>query len=192
MLLGGDEMGRTQGGNNNAYCQDNEVSWYDWEHVDEALLAFAQAIVGYRKAHPLFRRRRFFQGRPIRGLPGDDSALPDIAWFSPDGSEMTDDQWQDHHAQALTVFLNGDVVEVDRRGEPVVDDRLLLLLNGSADPVDFALPDGEHAEQWTIDVDTDTGAVLAEDAATLKAGSTLEVPGRSILVLRRDRSTSET
>jgi glycogen operon protein len=190
MLLGGDEMGRTQGGNNNAYCQDNEVSWYDWEHVDEELLTFAQAIVGYRKEHPLFRRRRFFQGRPIRGLHTD-STLPDIAWFSPDGSEMTDEQWQDHHAQALAVFLNGDLVEVDRRGEPVVDDRLLLLLNGSADPVDFSLPDPEHAEQWVIDVDTDAGTVLPEDAATLEASSTLEVPGRSILVLRRDSSASE-
>jgi isoamylase len=184
MLLGGDEMGRTQGGNNNAYCQDNEVSWYDWEQVDEQLLAFARAIVGYRRAHPLFRRRRFFQGRTIRGLPSD-SALPDIAWFSPDGSEMTDDQWRDHHAQALTVFLNGDLVELDRRGEPVVDDRLLVLLNGSADPVSFALPDGEHAKRWVIDVDTSTGVVSAEDAPILDAGTTTEAVGRSIVVLRR-------
>jgi isoamylase len=184
MLLGGDEMARTQGGNNNAYCQDNEVSWYDWEHVDEELLAFTQAIVEYRKAHPLFRRRRFFQGRTIRGLHADE-ALPDIDWFSPDGSEMTDQQWQDHHAQALMVFLNGDLVEMDRRGEPVVDDRLLLLLNGSADPVTFTLPPPEHGESWAVDIDTAEGMVGSEDAVVHKAPGTVDVVGRSILVLRR-------
>jgi isoamylase len=189
MLLGGDEMGRTQRGNNNAYCQDNDISWYDWAHQDAELLAFSSAVVAYRRAHPLFRRRRFFQGRPIRdpgvGDQGPRSTLPDIAWFSPDGSEMDDGQWQDHHAQALAVFLNGDLVEMDRRGEPVVDDRLLLLLNGSADPVAFTLPPADHGEAWAVDVDTDTGVVLADEPVTHAVPGAVDVPGRTVVVLRR-------
>ena len=98
---------------------------------------------------------------------------------------MTDDQWQDHHAQALAVFLNGDLVEIDRRGEPVTDDRLLLLLNGSPDAVAFTLPPVEHGAEWTVDIDTDTGTVGREDAPTYPAPDAVDVPGRSIVVLRR-------
>jgi isoamylase len=184
MVLGGDEMGRTQQGNNNAYCQDNEISWYDWEPQDEDLLAFTSAVVAYRSAHPLFRRRRFFQGRLIRD-PDHRAELPDIAWFSPDGSEMTDEQWQDHQAQALAVFLNGDLVEQDRRGEPVIDDRLLLLLNSGADTVPFTLPPVDFGEVWTVDVDTDSGTVGGDDPVTHKAPGAVDVPGRTIVVLRR-------
>jgi glycogen operon protein len=185
MLLGGDEMGRTQGGNNNAYCQDNEVSWYDWASVDDDLLEFTRGLVAYRQAHPVFRRRRFFQGRAIR-VPGAIEALPDIAWFCPDSSEMTDEQWEAADDHVLTVFLNGDLVEMDRRGEPVVDDRLLLILNGDPNTVEVALPPPVYAPSWCIDIDTDRGA-FEPGGDPIEACSNLEVPGRSVLVLRAAR-----
>jgi isoamylase len=188
MLLGGDELGRTQQGNNNAYCQDNELSWYDCAAVDEDLLAFTRRLVAYRQAHPLFRRRRFFHGRPIR-TPGGGEALPDIVWFGPDGAEMGDEQWESGDDQTLVVFLNGDLVETDRRGEPVVDDRLLLVLNGNPDPVDVILPPAAFAPRWVVDVDTEAGTITdgageAEDAPRLSAGAVVELPGRCVLVLR--------
>jgi glycogen operon protein len=184
MLLGGDELGRTQAGNNNAYCQDNEVSWYDWGSIDEDLLDFTRRLVAYRHAHPLFRRRRFFHGRPIR-VPGGD-ALPDIAWFGPGGSEMSDEQWEAADDHVLTVFLNGDLVETDRRGEPVVDDRLLIILNGDPTMVEVTLPPDVYAPRWLIDVDTESGSIEPSDVS-FAARSNLEVPGRSVLVLRADR-----
>ena len=111
MLLGGDEIGRTQRGNNNAYCQDNEISWYDWERVDEDLLEFTRRLIALRREHPVFRRRRWFQGRPIRGTV-------DIGWFRPDGTEMDDDDWDAGFAQSIGVFLNGDAItDRDERGQ---------------------------------------------------------------------------
>ena len=181
MLLGGDELGRTQLGNNNAYCQDNEVSWYDWDAVDDDLLGFTRRLLAYRRAHPLFRRRRFFQGRPIRARAGD-PALPDIAWFGVDGSEMTDAQWDAADDRVLTVFLNGDHVETDRRGEPVTDDRLLLVLNGDPADVDLTLPPDLYAPAWRLDIDTaDPGL---DTTQTVAAGKTVTIPGRSVQVLR--------
>ena len=185
MLLGGDEMGRTQGGNNNAYCQDNEVSWYDWDTIDEDLLTFTSLLVAYRQAHPVFRRRRFFHGRPIR-TPGSAEDLPDLAWFGPDGKEMTDDEWDASGDQVLTMFLNGDLVEHDRRGEPVVDDRLLLLLNGSPDEVEVILPPSNYAPRWFVDIDTKAGT-NGDSEVRLDAGAVVAVAGRTILVLRADR-----
>ena len=182
MLLGGDEMGRTQQGNNNAYCQDNEISWYDWAHLDEDLLAFTGQVISYRRAHPAFRRRRFFQGRPIRS-PGDGPDIADIAWFAPDGQLMDDDQWTASDRPVLSMFLNGDLVEHDQRGQPVTDDRLLVVFNGSTSSVDVTLPPEEYAPRWWIDIDTE-GGVIGQEMTELKAGEVLEVPGRCVLVLR--------
>src|SRR5688572_30684141 len=121
MLLGGDEIGRTQGGNNNGYCQDNEISWFDWENADQMMLAYTRWLIGFRRDHPVFRRRRFFEGRPIKGVP-------DIGWFAPDGSEMSQDDWDKGFAKSLGVFLNGDAIaSVDDQGEPVSDDSFLIL-----------------------------------------------------------------
>jgi isoamylase len=129
MLLGGDEIGRTQSGNNNAYCQDNEISWYDWSRVDQELLAWTRALITLRRQHPVFRRRRFFQGRPVRG-PRRDDRLPDIAWFRPDGEEMTDKDWEVGYAKSLGVFLNGSAIpDPDPHGRPVVDDSFFLIFN---------------------------------------------------------------
>jgi glycogen operon protein len=187
MLLGGDELGRTQQGNNNAYCQDNEISWYDWDAVDEPLLDFTRQLVAYRQAHPVFRRRRFFQGRPIRTSSTDGGpALPDIAWFGPAGTEMTDEQWEASDDHLLMVFLNGDLVEVGRRGEPVVDDRLLMVLNGDADACDVVLPPEAYGARWCVDLETHAGTIgeHVDAGDPVAAGSTLSVPGRTVLVLR--------
>ncbi|MEA3018608.1 MAG: isoamylase [Actinomycetota bacterium] len=182
MLLGGDEIGRTQGGNNNAYCQDNEMSWFDWEHADVVLLAFTRWIVGFRRDHPVFRRRRFFEGRPMRGNP-------DIGWFAPDGTEMSEDDWEKGFAKSLGVFLNGDAIpSVDPRGEPVRDDSFLVLLNAHYEPLDFVMPD-RYGQQWSIVLDTaDALPPSVEpmaDQRLAKANESLAVADRSIQLLRR-------
>src|SRR5690606_5065650 len=127
MMLGGDEFGRTQQGNNNAYCQDNEISWYDWE-IDErqqALLDFTRRLIQLRKEHPALRRRKFFQGRPIHG-----SEIHDISWLRPDGTAMTDTEWEADWRRSIAVRLGGDALgELDRNGDPVTDNNLLLLFN---------------------------------------------------------------
>ena len=184
MLLGGDELGRTQQGNNNAYCQDNELSWFDWKSADEDLVEFASGLLRYRRSHPAFRRRRFFQGRPIR-VPGGGQAMPDIAWFSADGEEMTDEQWHDPGDKALVVFLNGDALEIDRRGEMVVDDRFLLLINANPEAMTFQLPSERFGERWVVDIDTRTSAVGApEDAERIADGGSVVLEARSLQLLR--------
>jgi len=152
MLLHGDELGRTQRGNNNAYCQDNETTWVDWERAAgfAELTAFTARVARLRRDHPVFRRRRFFQGRPVRGTD-----LEDIAWLTPDGEPMSDAQWTDGRAHALAIFYNGDgIPEPDRRGRTVHDDSFLLLVNPTPDVVTFTLPGPEHGTGWTIVLDT--------------------------------------
>jgi len=182
MLVGGDEMGRSQNGNNNAYCQDNELSWIDWSQRDEQLqlLGFTRRIMDFRRSHPVLRRRRWFQGRSIRG-----HELKDIAWFNPDGLEMTDADWDAGYAKVVGVFLNGDEIPShDQRGRRIVDDSLLLLFSAHHDPIEFTIPSGPYGEQW--DLAFDTAEPLAADASrTYKAGDQVPVEGRSVVVLRR-------
>ena len=178
MLLGGDELGRTQKGNNNAYCQDNTISWTSWENVDTELLAFAQRLVAFRRAHPAFRRSRFFQGRPLRG-----SGVTDIAWLSPDATEMTDEQWDEGNAKSLAVYLNGSTVDLDRRGEPINDDSFLLMLNAHSEPVSFIVPDARFGDGWTIALDTANDAIEA-DADELGPGARISVAEHSMVVLQ--------
>jgi glycogen operon protein len=185
MISHGDELGRTQQGNNNAYCQDNEISWIDWANLDEDLLAFASGLIALRRAHPAFRRRKFFQGTPIR-VPGIGPGLPDIAWFAPSGEEMTDEQWHEPHARCLAAFVNGDDVGTDRRGERVVDDRFLVLFNGHHETLGFTLPPQRWGSGWRVAVDSATGAVEPADGPTYKAGDTADVAGRSVLLLRHE------
>jgi glycogen operon protein len=187
MLLGGDEIGRSQRGNNNAYCQDNEVSWFDWEGADRDLLAFTRWLVGFRRAHPTFRRRRWFQGQPIRGRSSGGNA--DIDWFAPDGNEMSEEDWDAGFAKSLGVFLNGDAIpSIDERGEPQTDDSFLLLFNAHDDAIDFALPE-RFGERWVVVLDTaDTtpAPVGAPAPPALKAGESVSVTPRSLVLLRRD------
>jgi glycogen operon protein len=149
MLLGGDEIGRTQRGNNNAYCQDNEISWYDWEHADAGLLGFAQGLIELRQGHPVFRRRRWFQGRQIHG-----EQVTDIGWFVPDGSLMDDEQWTEAMAKAIAVFLSGDDLGTDSRGERITDSTFYMMLNAAADTVAFHLPDQRWGTTWRLVFDT--------------------------------------
>jgi glycogen operon protein len=180
MLLGGDELSRTQGGNNNAYCQDNEISWFDWGDVDEDLLAFTRALIAFRASHRSFRRRRFFQGRPIHG-----ETVKDVAWFSPAGVEMEDEQWDEAHAKTLGMFLNGESFEVDQRGEPVGDDTFLVVLNAHHDAVPFTLPTATWGRSWRVVLDTHAGTVVAPaDAPRVEADEKIDVPGRTVLVLQ--------
>ena len=177
MLLGGDEMGRTQGGNNNAYCQDNEISWFDWETVDADLLAFTQRLIQIQQEHPVFRRRGWFKGRSARGVD-------DIAWFRPDGGEMSDHDWQEPHARALAVFLTGDALqERDEDGRPVHDDSFVLLFNAHHEPLTFTMPGESFGTGWHLLIDT--AAAREPEPRGVQAGDTFEVQARSLLVFRR-------
>ncbi|WP_167513565.1 glycogen debranching protein GlgX [Streptomyces bauhiniae] len=184
MLGHGDELGRTQGGNNNAYCQDNEVSWIDWDLTDEqrALVDFTRRLIGLRAEHPVLRRRRFFRGETAtkRKQP-----LPDLIWLRPDAREMTDQDWRRGDAHSVGVFLNGDAIaERDAYGGRVVDDSFLLLLNGFWEPVDFRLPAASYGERWTTLIDTaDPEGV--PDERERKAGTRLRVESRSLVLLSR-------
>jgi isoamylase len=184
MLLGGDEFGRTQHGNNNAYCQDNELSWFRWDEADEDLVAFTSDLVALRRDHPVFRRRRWFQGRPIRGHDIDD-----IAWLRPDGDEMDDADWNADLTRELQVFLNGKgIASPDPRGRTVVDDSFLVLFNANPDPVDFHLPPADWAPRWRVVVDTDLPR-LGEDIERVEAGGTRRVPDRGVVVLRAEEAS---
>jgi isoamylase len=185
MLVAGDELGRTQLGNNNAYCQDNEISWVDWE-LDEqraSLLDFTRAIVALRREHPVFRRRRFFQGQAIHG-----SGVKDIGWFTPDGTEMNQAEWQAPDVSTLGVFLNGEEIpDQDPRGGRIVDASFMLLLNGGGEPALFTLPGEPWAKEYELLADTALAFVRppGADAPSYMAGEELSMASRSMAVLRK-------
>jgi isoamylase len=183
MLLHGDELGRSQQGNNNVYAQDNELSWVDWDRAKdyEVLTEFVSRLSRLRREHPVFRRRRFFNGRPVRG-----SAIEDIAWFTPAGDEMDQDDWDSGFAKSVAVFLNGEGIrEPDQRGERVTDDSFFLLFNGHHEPIDFTLPDLGAGERWQVEVDTAAPMLGDVEPQTAKTGEALEVDARSVQVLRK-------
>jgi isoamylase len=176
MLLGGDELGRTQHGNNNGYCQDNEISYVDWENRDDGLLMFTERVLQMRRDHPIFRRRRWFQGRPIHG-----EELLDIAWFKPDGGQMTDDDWSNGYAKSLSVFLNGEQLSApDQRGQHVADDSFFLMFNAHHEPIEFVVPRGEYGARWIRVLDT-----VESLPRFYRAGQKVPVADRSLCVLRR-------
>jgi isoamylase len=195
MLLHGDELGRTQQGNNNAYCQDNEVSWVDWERASQEkdMQEFTCALAAFRRSHPVFRRRRFFDRPDGRtgGSPGD------IAWLTPSGREMTGDDWNTGYAKALGVFLNGDAInEPDPRGERVRDDTFLLLFSADSQPVTFTLPGARFGRGWTVVLDTASSATPHDALGSpaprqRKAGGRVVVKAHSMIVLRRVSSESQ-
>jgi len=186
MLLAGDEMGRTQRGNNNAYCQDNEISWVNWavhDEGDQALVDYVGTLIRLRAEHPVFRRRRFFRGRAVRG---GRQRLGDIAWFTPAGQEMTGEDWDAGFAKSLTVFLNGQAItEPDRRGERIADDSFLLLFNASEHDVVFAIPPRRYGPRWTTVLDTALPRAEPEDGSTVKPGDMTTVINHSLQLLRR-------
>jgi isoamylase len=181
MLLHGDELGRSQGGNNNGYCHDDEITWIDWEDVDEGLLEFTKLVTKLRTDHPTFRRRRFFHGRPVRREEGD--PVQDIAWLTPAGELMTDEDWDASFAKSVAMYLNGHGIrEMDERGENVTDDCFYLAFNASHEPIDFTLPADEYAAGWTVVVDSsELGEV---EPLQVKAGETVTLEARSLIVLQ--------
>ncbi|MFA5082702.1 MAG: glycogen debranching protein GlgX [Hydrogenophilaceae bacterium] len=185
MLLAGDEMGRSQQGNNNAYCQDNEISWIDWQlqPEDEALLAFVRQMIALRKVHPIFRRRSFFQQQRLR------DKVRNILWLNPDGLEMGDDEWNLGFARCLGMYLAGDAIgEVDRQGNPVRDDDFLLMLNASAEMIPFILPGFRSHARWLPVVDTSVESGQPGPKRYAR-GSAYPLQGRSLVLLRQIRST---
>jgi glycogen operon protein len=181
MVAHGDELGRTQRGNNNVYCQDNELSWMDWDNVDADLLAFTRTVSALRREHPVFRRRRFFEGRPVRRRGAE--ALPDIEWFTPDGREMTEEDWDSGFGKSIGVFLNGQGIgERDNRGQRVVDDSFLLYFNAHDGSIDFRVPGAAYAPTWDTEIDTQHAQL--PESKPVAAGDIVTVAPRSLVVLR--------
>ncbi|NEM97589.1 glycogen debranching protein GlgX [Pontibacter burrus] len=178
MLVAGDEISRTQQGNNNAYCQDNEISWVNWEKADKEMLEFTRKLIQLRKEHPVFCRRRWFQGVPIKGL-----GVEDIAWFLPEGTEMTDEHWNHDFAKSLAVYMNGHGLRsVGPKGEVILDDDFYVIFNAYHEPLKFKLPPEKYGSKWVKLIDTTTGQV-GEEGKVYAAGKTLEVGGRSVVLL---------
>ena len=177
MLLGGDEMGRTQQGNNNAYCQDNEITWFDWSASRTAgLLEFTRRLIALRKAHPVFRRNRFLAG----------AEASELRWFTPAGTEMTGADWADPNALAIALYLDGsDDPDRAADGTWLIDDDFLVLVNAWWEPLDFTLPDTRPQAGWQVEIDThDLGSPAGPDAADRKAGDHITVGPRSVVVLK--------
>jgi isoamylase len=180
MLLGGDELGRTQGGNNNAYCQDNEISWVDWSAVDTDLLSFVRGLVALRRSHPVFRRRRFLTG----------IEASELGWFTPAGTPMTPADWDDGSALALGVYLDGsDAPDTGPDGQPLLDDDFLVLVNAWWEPLKFTIGDCRAGLEWIAEIDSfDPASVGSADAPQRQAGDRVTVGPRSVLVLRGPRA----
>ncbi len=182
MLSHGDELGRTQQGNNNSYCQDNEISWIDWDTRDTALEEFTQRVSRLRSEHPIFRRRRFFDGRPV-GTGRRTRTLPDLAWFTPDGREMTKQDWGSGFGKSIAVFLNGQgIPDLDVRGQRTTDDSFMLFFNAHDGDIGFHLPSGPYPASWVPVLAT--AAESSSDAVS--AGSEVSIPARSLLVLQQE------
>jgi isoamylase len=177
MIVGGDEFGRTQHGNNNAWCQDNEISWFDWESADLELQAFTEQLIRLRREHPVFRRSAFLTGREIR-----DSGLPDVWWFRPDGRRMTQKDWQRPDARTLGVFLNGrEIPSRTPTGDEIVDDSFLLLFNAHFEPVTFTLPTRRFGARWLVELATGHGV----PEGPIPARAEVPVQDRALVLLRR-------
>ena len=183
MLLGGDEMSRSQGGNNNAWCQDSDISWFDWQPLEpdqEDILGFTRRLIKLRQEHPAFRRTRFLRGEEV-----EDSGLPDVWWFRPDGRRMTTSDWERHDAHVLGVFLNGaGIQERTERGEPLVDDSFLLLFNAHHEDVDFLLPDERFGRRWVVELTT-ADREERQRGKDQVAGGPVTVMSRSLLLLKQ-------
>jgi glycogen operon protein len=182
MMLSGDELGRTQKGNNNAYCQDNEISWLDWDlkEANQDLLNFTRELIYFRRQHPVFRRRKWFQGQAIRG-----TGVTDIGWYNPDGGEMTDEQWEIGYAKSIAVFLNGNKIpSPGPQGQRISDDSFLMFFNAHYDTIEFTLPVEFQSYQWSLEIDTKEPRFVT-NSQIFTGTQAVPVIGRSIVVMRR-------
>ena len=182
MLVAGDEASRSQGGNNNAYCQDNEISWIDWENSDKELFEFSSKLIHFRRKHPSFRRRRWFKGQPIKGI-----GLEDINWFLPEGVEMPDENWSHDYAKSLAVFLNGKGIRtVGPKGEPIIDDHFYVIFNAHHEAIDYILPPKKYGNNWLKIIDSHTGLVDdVEEGESFNAEDKVTVESRSVVVFKQ-------
>ncbi len=181
MLLHGDELGRTQQGNNNTYAHDSELTWVHWDTADAPLIEFTAALCRLRKEHPTFRRRNFFDGRPVRRRSGE--RIPDIVWLRPDGSTMEPEDWDSPFGRAVGMFLNGDGIPGrSSRGERILDKHFLILFNAHDHEMEFVLPPAEYADKWEVVIDT---AGELADSGDRHSGSVLAIDSKSLVVLRR-------
>ena len=179
MILAGDEIGHTQQGNNNAYCQDNGIAWLDWNITDEqrVFLSFVRSVINIRRTQPVFQRRKFFQGRQIDGTD-----VPDISWFQPSGEEMSDEDWNAGYTQCLGVRFPGDLIgDVNERGEPITGDSIVLLVNAHHEAIQVTLPSRDEEQEWERLSDT---ADPEAEAIKRKGGEQYEIKGRSMVILR--------
>lgn len=182
MIVAGDELGKTQKGNNNAYCQDNEISWIDWQHADHELLTFTQHLIRFYKAHPAFSRKRWFKGRVM-----EDSGLKDIDWFLPSGKSMTQENWNHDFAKSLAVYLNGRGLRTtDAKGERIIDDDFYIIFNAHFEALQYKLPPRKYGTKWLKVIDT-AANMVSDEGVPLKRGArhTIEVEGRSMIVLKQ-------
>jgi glycogen operon protein len=182
MLLAGDEINRTQQGNNNGYCQDNELGWLNWDLDGDAraLLAFTQRLIALRRSHPIFRRRHFFEGSAIKG-----AGVKDIHWLSPDATEMTEEEWNSSFAKTLGMLLPGDGSdELDKWGRPIRDDTFLVLMNAHDDTVPFTLPQLASGTRWNAIIDTARDGGL-KSQGRYAAGDEYPLADRSVVVLQQ-------
>ena len=179
MLVAGDEISRTQGGNNNAYCQDNEISWLNWVEKDDELLDFTRKLIHLRKKHPVFCRRKWFQGQSIKGV-----GVEDIAWFLPEGNEMEEHNWEEDYARSLAVYLNGmGLRSVGTHGERITDDSFYVIFNAYEGELDYLLPAEKYGSEWTKVLDTSLTSI-DECTGVYKAGEMVRVSGRSTVLLK--------
>lgn len=178
MLVSGDEIGRTQGGNNNAYCQDNEISWLNWENADRELLEFTRKLIHLRNTHSVFSRKNWFKGVPAR-----DTKIEDIAWFLPDGTQMEEHHWNDGSAKSVAIYLSGDGIRsVDSAGNPVIDDNFYLIFNAHEEGLDYKIPNKKYGTHWKAVIDTSkTGDPAARE---FQPEDTIHVEGRSVVLIQ--------
>ncbi|HXL23974.1 MAG TPA: glycogen debranching protein GlgX [Chthoniobacterales bacterium] len=184
MLYGGDEFGRTQNGNNNAYCQDNEISWLNWQRNEKQnrLFEFTRKLIQFRHDHAVFRRPKFFQGRRVRG-----GEIKDVMWFNPGGNEMSDEEWNSPFVRCLGMVIGGDAVDlVDAHGEPVRDDTFLLLINAHHEPIPFVLPGEEHLE-WEQILDTMNEDGFLKESKKFPSGDDVDLGGRAACLFKLSR-----
>jgi isoamylase len=182
MLLGGDEFGRSQNGNNNAYCQDNEISWLRWQRDEQQnrQLELTRKLIQFRREHPVFRRSKFLRGQSIPG----DGEVKDVMWFNPGGNEMTEEEWNSPFVRCLGMLLSGDAIDMlDPNGEPVRDDTFLLLINAHHEPIQFLLPGEEHLE-WELILDTTNEDAFLKQSKKYPSGEDVDLVGRAACLFR--------
>jgi glycogen operon protein len=182
MIVAGDELGKTQRGNNNAYCQDNEISWIDWENADVELLDFTKKLIHFYKKHPAFSRKRWFKGRAV-----NETGLEDIAWFLPEGTQMTDEIWKNDFAKSLAVYLNGRALRTQgAKGELIIDDSFYIIFNAHYEPLFYKIPIEKLGGNWVKVIDTSINFICEKEGELQnKFSDTIAVDGRSVIVLKQ-------